>query len=205
MAETEKKIKLLLVEDHRVTMAGLRAWMEETGEFDLVGAAATADAAIELARLHVPDVTLLDLHLGEGASIEKLLADLSATGTRIVVFSAESRKYFVDLVLASGAFGFVSKSDDYDAIVAAVKAAASGQNAYISPAIARDRRGRFTEAEQELLSMLARGMKYDDIALARITSPHTVRKQCDRLQIKLRLTSREELIAWAVANGYAGV
>jgi DNA-binding CsgD family transcriptional regulator len=50
--------------------------------------------------------------------------------------------------------------------------------------------------------MLGRGMRYDEIASSRLTSPHTVRKQCDRLQIKLSLASREELIVWAVKNGY---
>jgi DNA-binding NarL/FixJ family response regulator len=51
--------------------------------------------------------------------------------------------------------------------------------------------------------MLARGMKYQDIATARVTAPETVRKQVDALTEKLSLNSREELIAWAVENGYS--
>ena len=53
--------------------------------------------------------------------------------------------------------------------------------------------------------MLARGMKYQDIAAARVTSPETVRKQVDALVEKLNLNSREELIAWAVENGYGNL
>jgi DNA-binding NarL/FixJ family response regulator len=50
--------------------------------------------------------------------------------------------------------------------------------------------------------MLARGMKYQEIAAARVTAPETVRKQVDGLAAKLSLNNREELIAWAVENGY---
>ncbi len=204
MTANDNKISLLLVEDHFVTMEGLCSWMEKTGDFRIVGQTSSAREAVELARKSHPDVTLLDLHLSDETSIEETLKQLVQTGTKVVVFSAESRKYFVDLALHSGASGFVSKADDYGSISQAIKAAATGGAAYISPVVRRSKQGSFTSAEQQLLSMLARGMKYDDIAKVRLTSPHTVRKQCDRLQLKLRLTSREELIAWSVNNGYAG-
>ncbi len=61
---------------------------------------------------------------------------------------------------------------------------------------------RITGAEQQLLKMLARGMKYQEIANQRVTSPETVRKQVDLLLAKLKLNNREELIAWAVESGY---
>jgi DNA-binding NarL/FixJ family response regulator len=53
--------------------------------------------------------------------------------------------------------------------------------------------------------MLARGMKYDEIAEHRKSSPSTVRKQCEVLLDKLLLDSRERLIAWAVQNGYGSL
>jgi DNA-binding NarL/FixJ family response regulator len=59
-----------------------------------------------------------------------------------------------------------------------------------------------TKTEEQLLRMLARGMKYQEIASTRVTAAETVRKQVDALTEKLSLNSREELIAWAVDNGY---
>jgi len=50
--------------------------------------------------------------------------------------------------------------------------------------------------------MLANGLRYHEIGESRFTSPSTVRKQCDTLILKLALESREQLIAWAVRNGY---
>jgi len=64
---------------------------------------------------------------------------------------------------------------------------------------------KVTKSEQEVLKMLARGMKYDEIAERRKSSPATVRKQCELLLDKLYLDSRERLIAWAVQNGYGNL
>jgi DNA-binding CsgD family transcriptional regulator len=64
---------------------------------------------------------------------------------------------------------------------------------------------KITRAEIEVLSMLGRGMKYQDIAEHRITSVATARKQCETLILKLGLESREQLIAWAVQNGFGSV
>jgi DNA-binding NarL/FixJ family response regulator len=79
---------------------------------------------------------------------------------------------------------------------------ASGKQPIISHELSAQDRPRLTNAEQHLLMLLARGMKYQNIAQARFTSPETVRKQVDALAAKLALGSREEVIAWAVDNGY---
>jgi DNA-binding NarL/FixJ family response regulator len=55
------------------------------------------------------------------------------------------------------------------------------------------------------LSMLGKGMKYHEIAEHRITSVATARKQCETLLLKLSLETREQLIAWAVQNGFGSV
>lgn len=203
MGGEDSKISVLLVEDHHVTMEGLHSWMEKTNEFKVVGKTGNANGALELARMHRPQVTLLDLHLPGNHSIEQLIKDLVECGTRVVVFSAEDRKYFIDLVLKSGAAAFISKSESYSTISKVITDVCTVEGRFISNPLKQAYRQRFTDAEQEVLTMLAKGMKYEDIASVRLTSPHTVRKQCDKLIIKLGLQSREELIAWAVTAGYA--
>lgn len=197
-----RKISLLLVEDHQVTLDGLASWIEANGEFILLGTTGSADTAIETARQVRPDVTLLDLHLPGEHSIESTIQSLVEADTKVVVFSAEHRKYFVDLTLRSGASAFLAKSESYQVISDVIRQAAAGADRFVSPHIKRAIRQHLTDAEKELVKMLGRGMKYEEIAASRLTSPHTVRKQCDRLQIKLGLASREELIVWAVKNGY---
>lgn len=203
MNQDDKRISVLLVEDHHVTMEGLHSWMEKTNEFRVVGKTGSADAAIEIARASRPRVTLLDLHLPGRYSLETLVKALVETGTKVVVFSAEDRKYFIDLVLKCGAAAFISKSESYASISKVMNDVCTAEGRYISTPLKQAYRQRFTDAEKELLSMLAKGMKYEEISSIRLTSPHTVRKQCDKLQVKLSLHSREALIAWAVENGYS--
>jgi two-component system, NarL family, response regulator LiaR len=197
-----QKISVLLVEDHQVTLDGLAAWIETNGEFRVIGKTDSADEAIEMARNLLPNVTLLDLHLPGGRNIERTIQELVEAGTKVVVFSAERRKYFVDLSLRCGATAFLAKHENYHVISDVIRQAAAGTELFVSRDIRRSIRQHLTAAEKELLEMLGRGMRYDEIASSRLTSPHTVRKQCDRLQIKLSLASREELIVWAVKNGY---
>lgn len=64
---------------------------------------------------------------------------------------------------------------------------------------------KLTQAEHELLRLLDRGMKYQTIAETRNTSPETIRKQCESIILKLGLSNREELIAWAARSGYDAV
>jgi len=82
-----------------------------------------------------------------------------------------------------------------------IRKVARGEKGIVSEALTFDHR-KLTPSEQEVVQMLGRGMKYQDIADARNTSISTVRKQCEVLLLKLNLTTREQLIAWAVQNGF---
>lgn len=205
MNQEDGRISVLLVEDHHVTMEGLQSWMEKTNAFRIVGKTGNAEAVVEIARTTRPRVTLLDLHLPGKYSLEQLVKDLVDTGTKVVVFSAEDRKYFIDLVIKCGASAFVSKSESYATISKVINDVCNTEGRYLSAPQKQAYRCRFTDAEQDLLSLLAKGKKYEEISSIRLTSPHTVRKQCDKLQLKLGLPSREALIAWSVENGYAAV
>ncbi len=202
MTQSRARISVLLVEDHHVTMEGMHSWMEKATRFQVVGKCSNAAKALELAKATKAQVTLLDLHLPGDHRIEELIRSLVETGTKVVIFSGESRKYFVDLALKCGAAAFVSKEESYFTISQVISDVCTVEGRFISPSLQQAYRQRFTEAEQEILALLAKGKKYEEISSIRLTSIHTVRKQCDNLLNKLRLTSREELIAWSVANGY---
>lgn len=202
MSNQEKRLKLLLVEDHRVTLEGLDSWLSRSGDFEVVGRSVNKDGVCELARSLTPDVILLDLHLPGERSIEETIKELIDLNVKVVIFSAEDRSHLVRLVMKMGVAAFLSKSEDYDVISQVIKDVANGATGYVSRAL-RKKQGRIvTPAEEEILTMLARGLKYNDIAETRKTSPHTIRKQCDRLQLKLGMQSRESLLVWAVENGY---
>jgi len=100
-----------------------------------------------------------------------------------------------------GVSAYLLKSERLSILADVIRKVARGEKGIVSEALTFDHR-KLTPSEQEVVQMLGRGMKYQDIADARNTSISTVRKQCEVLLLKLNLTTREQLIAWAVQNGF---
>ncbi len=203
MLGLEKKISILVVEDHHVTMHGLISWLEGTGQFEIKGKCGNKDALIKLVEQVKPNVVLLDLHLPGSFSMEEVLKAISAAGSRVIVFTSENRSFYVKLAFKLGASAFLLKSETFFNLAEVIRRVHSGEQNIASPGLI-EQDINVSEAEEDILSMLSGGFKYEEIAQLRNTSPETVRKQCNKLLVKIGLGSREELIAWAVRNGYGG-
>ncbi len=199
-----KEISVLLVEDHGIVLDGLTSGLSCEPDLRIVGSASTSDDGLTLAQQLRPDIVLLDLHLPGQLSIKPMLeAFCSIAGVKIVVFSGESRRTFVQLVLKMGVAGYLLKSENATAVAAVIRRIMAGEKPVVSgPLIAAKSNVRLTQAEQHVLAMLAHGMKYEEMAQTRVTSTSTIRKQVELLLEKLQLKTREELIAWAVDNGF---
>lgn len=201
----EDDITVLIVEDHQVTLDGLQLGLSREPGIRVVGTASNSDDGLALARQLRPDVILLDLHLpGSSGPKTTIHAFCNIPGSRVVVFSGESRMAFIQTVLGMGAAGYLLKSENMAKVADTVRQVMQGKKSIISAELFVGET-RVTRSEQEVLKLVARGMKYQEIADQRQTSPATVRKQCELLLLKLGLSSREELIAWAVQNGYGSL
>lgn len=199
--------KILIVEDHHATLDGLALGLGSQADFKVVGTATTSDEGLKLLKETSPDVIVLDLHLpgslGPKAALEAFRRDAQAS-TRLIIFSAEARIAFIQSVLGMGVSAYLLKSERVAKVAETVREVMSGKEGIVSEEVTKTYK-RITRAEMEVLSMLGRGMKYQDIADQRLTSAATARKQCETLQLKLGLNSREQLIAWAVQNGFGSV
>jgi len=199
------RIKILIVEDHEVTANGLKAALENEADMTVIGTAESSDKGLAMSHQFKPDVVLLDLHLpgtkSPRATVEAFCAHEEG---KIVVFSGDDRLAFVQIVLEAGAAGYLLKSESVKTIANCIRQVMEGKRPVISRELVGDKT-KLTKAEQHLLQLLARGMKYQDIGDERCSSPATVRKQCELLMFKLEIATREELIAWAVQNGYGSL
>lgn len=200
-----EKISVLVVEDHQVTRDGLCLGLAQQADIEVVASAASSDDGLALAHELHPQVVLLDLHLPGAAGPRSMIQKFcQIPDTKVVVFSGESRMAFIQTVMAMGAAGYLLKSENVAKVAETIRQVMAGKKPILSGDLMTGDT-KVTRSEQEVLKMLARGMKYQDIADMRVTSPATVRKQCELLQLKLGLNSREELIAWAVSNGYGNL
>ncbi len=201
--QSKAKIKLVLVEDHEATLKGLRSELSQEVDLEVVGIATTSEEGLNLARTLHPNIVLLDLHLPDSEGPKSLSESFcSLQDMRVIVFSGDARAAILQIVLQTGVSGYLLKSEPIAKIADAIRRVFAGDAPVISAELGSTQHPKVTGAEQHLLTLLARGMKYQEIGEKRFTSPETVRKQVDALLDKLGLESREALIAWAVDNGY---
>jgi DNA-binding NarL/FixJ family response regulator len=205
MTNTTNTISVLVVEDHQVTLDGLAIGLARETDISVIGCAQDSETGLKLAEELRPDIVLLDLHLPGTIGPKSMVKEFCRIPQiKIIVFSGESRLAFIQVVMSLGVAGYLLKSEDITKVAATIRQVASGKKGIISSHLLENT-AKITKSEEEVLKLLGHGMKYQEIAEMRVTSPATVRKQCELLQLKLGLESREELIAWAVQNGFASL
>ncbi|HEY9713265.1 MAG TPA: response regulator transcription factor [Chroococcales cyanobacterium] len=203
-----KPISVVIIEDHEATLKGLKSELSQEADIDVLAIATGSEDGLRLALDLKPDVVLLDLHLPDSPGPKSLTEKFCALpNSSIIVFSGDTRAAILNLVMGAGVSGYLLKSEPIARVAQAIRDVINGNSPVVSAELSQShvKQPRITKTEQELLKMLARGMKYQEIASTRFTSAETVRKQVDSLLEKLELNSREELIAWAAENGYGKV
>ena len=209
--------RLLLVDDHAVVRSGLRMLLSGDGDMEIVGEAATAAEALELAAQVSPDVILMDIGLPDRSGIETT-RELKRRFPMMAVVALtihEDEEYFFKM-LEVGASGYVPKRAAPEELLSAIRIAAAGE-VYLYPSLAKllvkdylsadhpvDERaglGGLTDRESEVLTHLAEGSSNEDIASALVISPKTVERHRENIMRKLNLHSRAELVRYAIRKG----
>jgi two-component system, NarL family, response regulator NreC len=206
-------ITVVLVDDHAVVRSGLRLLLDAQDDIDVVGEAGNAKDAVFRARALKPDVILLDIVMpGENGieALPKLLKE--APGTRVLVLSMQDDPSYVREAFAAGASGYVLKEAVDEEVVSAVREIASG-GSYVHPALgarmiaaeAEERAAAeadpLSEREREILRLLALGHTNQEIARQLYISVRTAESHRAHIMQKLRLSTRAELVRYALLHG----
>lgn len=202
-------ITVLLVDDHPVVRSGLRALLAGEPSLDVVGAAATAEEALQLVATRNPDVVLSDLRLGDGIDGVALTEILRRGGERPAVLILTTYDNDSDIVRAvmAGAAGYLLKDAEPEVIVQGIHDAAGGR-LVLSPELERrvaDRMAdgvpQLSDRELEVLKLVADGLANKEIARALFISEATVKTHLVHTFGKLRTDSRTSAVAAARAHG----
>ncbi len=201
--------RIVLADDHVVVRSALRMLLEAEPEFEVVAEAGDADAAVRYTLGHKPDVLILDLNMPGRPSLEAVPDILAASPrTEIVVLTMQNEPAFARRALQAGVRGYVLKEAADAELVQAVRSAAAGDT-YLQPALgarlvtdAEDRRAdELSEREREVLRLIALGHTNAEIAAQLYLSIRTVESHRAHIQQKLRLSSRAELVGYALEHG----
>jgi two-component system, NarL family, response regulator NreC len=209
--------RILLADDHTLMRQGLRHILESHADFEIVAEASSGIEAVEAARLHCPEVAIVDVDMKELNGIEATAQILKhSPHTAVLILSMYSDERYVLRSVKAGARGYVLKNSAGDELVQAILTVQKG-TAFFSPAVARifqngfarlkearetsDRFDLLTDRERQIYQLLAEGNSNKEIANRLGLSLHTVETHRWRLMEKMDLHSTAELVLSAVRRG----
>ena len=215
VAEGAVPIRVMLVDDHAIVREGLQEMLERAGGFEVVGQAVDGVQAVDVARAVQPDVVVMDLIMPNKDGVEASREVLEvAPQTRILVLTASTADDAMVSALAAGASGYLQKFSTRDDLLTALRDAVEGRSmvsvdvvrralgaAQDGTARGRASGGPLTDREREILTHFARGNSYAGIAGIVGNSPVTVRNTIYRIERKLGVRTKQEIVVWAVRNG----
>jgi two-component system invasion response regulator UvrY len=206
-------IRLAIVDDHPIVRKGLRQALTESGEIDVVGEAGDEDGLRELLGTTPCDVVLLDIALPGRSGLEALAWLRQAhPGIAAIVLSTHNDSLYAVRALKGGASGYLTKLSPPEELVDAIRLAAKGRK-YLPPALAEQVAGliagnpdalpheSLSERELEVLKMISRGCKPQEIAETLSLSVKTVGTYRDRILRKMNVGSNAELVRYAAEHG----
>ncbi len=206
-------IRVLIVDDHGVVRAGLRLLVDAEDDLEAVGEAGNARDAVFETRSLQPDVILLDVVMPDRSGLEVLPELLEEhSKARVLVLSMQDDPRYVREAFAVGASGYVLKEAADAEVVTAIREVAKGGR-YVHPELGArlvaaeaeaERRADadpLSDREREVLRLLALGHTNQEIAQMLFISVRTAETHRAHIMQKLRLSSRAELVRYALAQG----
>ncbi|MFG3344573.1 response regulator [Streptomyces sp. NPDC048018] len=210
-----EKIRVLLVDDHQVVRRGLRTFLEVQDDIEVVGEAADGTEGVTATEELRPDVVLMDVKMPGTDGIEALrrLRELGNPARVLIVTSFTEQRTVVP-ALRAGAYGYVYKDIDPDALAGAIRSVHAGhvllQAEVAGALLSQDEHGQsggsgrgstLTEREREVLGLIADGRSNREIARALVLSEKTVKTHVSNILMKLDLADRTQAALWAVRHG----
>jgi two-component system response regulator NreC len=205
--------RVLIVDDHAVVRAGLRLLLNAEDDLEAVGEAGSAREAVFEARSLKPDVILMDVVMPEQSGLD-VVSQLVAEHpeTRVLMLSMQDDARYVREAFAAGASGYVLKEAADSELVTAIREVARGGR-YVHPELGarlisadteerkRAEEDPLSDREREVLRMLALGHTNQEIAKQLFISVRTAETHRAHIMQKLALSSRAELVRYALAQG----
>ncbi len=211
MQSGNKKIRILLVDDHAVVRAGYQMLLEQSDKLEIVAEASSGEEASKLFTDEDPDIVVMDLSLPGISGLEAIRRIIRKDPhAKVLVFTMHEDTVFVDQALRAGARGYLSKSSAPKTLIKAIEEIARG-GVYIDDRLvqhlafqkARDEIGPFSSLstrEFEIFCLLAEGLNINEIAARLSIGYKTVANYSSQIKSKLQVNTTAELARLAIRH-----
>ena len=213
----QDRIRVILADDHAVVRKGIREFLEEAGDIDVIAEAGDGREALSLVEQHRPDVAVLDIRMPQVTGVEATRhIKAHHPEVRVLILSSYDDDPYVFALLQAGASGYVLKTASGDEIVRAVRTIYRGESA-LSPEIASkvvrqavsgrpegaaEQVETLTARELDVLRLAAHGMTNRAIGRKLGISHRTVQGHLANMYGKLGVNSRTEAVTEALRRGW---
>jgi DNA-binding NarL/FixJ family response regulator len=215
-------IQLLIVDDHRLFRQGLRQICEVLGCFEVIGEAENGKSAVDLADKIRPDVILMDINMPvlDGVQATALITEANPMA-RVIILTMYHQDRYVFEAIKAGARGYLLKDIDEQELIEAIQAVHQGE-ALINPALATrvleefrrlshvvaeagvdNNPEQLTQAEMDVLELVAQGADNKSIADQLALSERTIANRLTSIYQKLHVNSRTQATLLALRRGWA--
>ena len=204
-----KKIRIVLADDHPIMTEGLKLTISSWEEFEVVGIASDGEKAVEMSVKLLPDLVITDMQMPKlsGAEIIKRLKE-KIPGIRILAFTTFSDAETVSRAVKAGCDGFLLKVIEPEKLRASLLSIASGLNVYdedvmnqMKKSLKEKSKVVFSNREQEIVRYICQGMTNAEIAEELHLRPGTIKNIVSLLLSKCGCISRAQLVKYASEKG----
>lgn len=225
-----KKIKIALIDDHKLFREGVKRILSFENSFEVVGEAGDGSEVNELVEKHRPDVILMDINMPGVNGIEATKQLLEKyPETKVIILSIHDDENYVTHALQTGAQGYLLKEIDTDSLLEAIKVVYDG-GSYLHPKVTHnlvqeyrklveDRENKsglerieyrkplhlLTRRECQVLQLLSEGQSNRKIAETLVISEKTVKNHVSNILQKMKVNDRTQAVVKAIKNGWVEV
>lgn len=204
-----KKIRILIVDDHTVVRGGLRLFLLAFPDLELIGEASSGEMALELCKLHEPDVVIMDILMPGMNGIDAThQIRTKFPATQVIALTSFPDDQLVRDAINAGAAGYLLKTTSAKELVEAIRAVEQGKSVFSPEAekiLAQRKQESYyhddlTKREWEIYRLVMVGKNNGEIAQELVISVSTVKYHVSNIFSKLGVKNRAEAIAYAVQH-----
>jgi len=207
---SQKKIKVLIADDHRILLDGLVTMLQDSPNIEVVSTAANGEEVLLKLPSYYVDVLLMDIQMPvlDGYETAKIVKE-KFPDTRILILSMHSERVFIEKLYSTGISGYLLKSAGKDEIISAIEKVANGEKYYSaevttailnreSNKLATITSSELTRREREILQLISSGLSNPAIAEKLFLSTDTIKTHRKNIMRKLDVNNTAQLVKYAL-------